>query len=116
MAPRKRTQDLIIQTTDGQIYAISADMLGDPVSGDPVGMAKLRKALAAVRGKAVGMRAAVMGYLVPIPVGENNIVTVIERDLARVADRAKPSPAPAMKKSARGAPAKKSPAKRKKKS
>jgi hypothetical protein len=74
-------RDLIIQTDDGNIYAISADKLGKPIGGHSTGMDKLTTALAAHAGKAIGLRVAVMGYSLPSQVGENQVVTDIEKDL-----------------------------------
>lgn len=87
MAGRKRSGDVIIQTSNGQIFFIAEQNLGKPVGGDSVGMRRLRAALARCRGAAVGLRTAVAGYRLPPVIGQNNIVCDVERGAERHATR-----------------------------
>jgi hypothetical protein len=83
----KKNRGLVIQTNDGEIYAISADKLGAPIGGDPRGIAKLRAALGPHLGKAIGLRVAVMGYELISPIGQNNIVSTLHDDLGGIPER-----------------------------
>ncbi len=82
MPPASSNGDLIIQTDDGAIYAIPAANLGNPVSGDAAGISQLQQALAPHAGKAIGLRAAVMGYSLPNPVGERMHIDSIANGLS----------------------------------
>lgn len=83
MAARKPPRDLIVETDDGEIYVIPADRLGEPLTGHPTGLEKVRSSLARHHGTAVGLRTAVMGHLLTNPVGANAGVTRLQRSLAR---------------------------------
>ncbi|HYZ61527.1 MAG TPA: hypothetical protein VE650_03670 [Acetobacteraceae bacterium] len=85
--PTKRTRDLIIQTTDGKIYFISEDKLGEPVAGAEQNVRKLRSSLAKCKGQVLGLRTAVMGFPLPAMLGEDAPLNMIDSEVTKAVAR-----------------------------